>query len=162
MKNFEENFNKLNLNSKNAVNAYRSGRQFMVTGINTFFPGIRINNRLYPTIISSIVNEIFACELFLKSMLMIKNGNNTTKKHKLLDLYDSLDNEDIEKYLLKYEFRKELEKISNSFVMWRYCYEYDSIIINSEFVFDFCSTLEKINREKIFEEYNLDMEKSFI
>ena len=61
MNNLEQEYNKLNDVSKMAVNAYRSGRQFMMTGINTSGFGIVIHNRLYPTIIAAVVNEVFAC-----------------------------------------------------------------------------------------------------
>ena len=162
MDNFEQEYNKLNAVFKMAINAYRSGRQFMMTGIQTSGAGIVIHNRLYPTIIASVVNEVFACELFLKSMIMIKTGERTIKKHKLLELYDLLDIEKIEESLLKYNFREELQKISDSFVTWRYCYEYDRIVINRGFVFELCNVLEKENKKIIFKEYNLNMDQSFI
>lgn len=162
MNNLEQEYNKLNDVSKMAVNAYRSGRQFMMTGINTSGFGIVIHNRLYPTIIAAVVNEVFACELFLKSMIMIRTGKKSIKKHKLLELYDLLGIEAIEKSLLKYDIREELKKISDSFVTWRYCYEYDTIVINRGFVFELCNVLEKENKKIILNEYNLDMDQSFI
>lgn len=160
MENFEEIFSKLDSNSKNAINAYRSGRQFMVTGINT--SRVVMLDRLYPTIISSIVNEIFACELFFKSMLMIKTNTKAIKEHKLLELYNLLGNEAIKNSMSKYNFINELEKISDSFIIWRYCYEYGSLTINRGFVFDLCSTLEKLNKKIILSKYNLDMNQSFL
>ena len=162
MNNFEQEYNKLNDVSKMAVNAYRSGRQFMMTGIRTSGAGIVINNRLYSTIIASVVNEVFACELFLKSMIMIKTGEKSIKKHKLLELYDLLGIETIEKSLSKYDFRDELQKISCSFITWRYCYEYGTIVINRGFVFELCNVLENENKKIIFKEYNLNMDQSFI
>ncbi len=160
MDSFDEKYNKLDLEYRSAVNAYRSGRQFMMTGINT--SSAVMVDRLYPTIISSIVNEIFACELFLKSMLIIKTKHKIIKGHKLLELYNLLCDETIEKNMSKYDFVNELEKISNSFVEWRYCYEYDSMTINRGFVFDLCATLEKENRNIILEKFDLDMNQSFI
>ena len=163
MDNFEQKYNNLNDVSKMAINAYRSGRQFMMTGIQTSGAGIVIHNRLYPTIIASVVNEVFACELFLKSMIMIKTGEKSIKKHELLELYDLLDIETIEKSLLKkYDFKEELQKISDSFVTWRYCYECDTIVINRGFVFELCNDLEKENKKIILNEYSLDMDQSFI
>lgn len=163
MDNFEQEYNKLNEVSKMAVNAYRSGRQFMMTGIHTSGAAIVVNSRLYPTIIASVVNEVFACELFLKSMIMIKTGEKSIKKHKLLELYDLLNIETIEKSLLKkYDFKEELQKISDSFVTWRYCYEYDTIVINRGFVFELCNVSEKDNKKIILKEYSLEMDQSFI
>lgn len=49
MESFEEIYNRLDINSKKTINAYRSDRQFMVTGINTAMVGVIINKRLYPT-----------------------------------------------------------------------------------------------------------------
>ena len=162
MDNFEQEYNKLNEVSKMAVNAYRSGRQYMMTGIHTSGAGIVVNSRLYPTIIASVVNEVFACELFFKSMIMIKTGSKSIKKHELLELYDLLGIETIKNSLLKYDFREELQKISDSFVTWRYCYEYGTIAINRGFVFELCNILEKENKKIIFKEYNLNMDQSFI
>lgn len=160
MDDFQREYNKLNFISKRAINAYRSGRQFMVTGINTSF-GVTLD-RLYPTIISSLVNEIFACELFLKSLYMIKHQKEMNKIHKLFDLYEAIEDNEIKNKMTNYDFIDELKKINSSFITWRYCYEYNSLIINRKFVFDFCKILEEKNREVIFEKYNIDMTKSFI
>lgn len=161
MDNFEEIFNSLNRNSKKAINAYRNGRQFMVTG-NAGRLGIMINERLYPTIIASIVNEVFACELFLKSMIMIKFGKEAGKKHKLLELYEQLDDKEIKECLPQYNFDDELQKINDAFTVCRYSYEYESLQVYMGFIFDLCDVLEKNNKKRILKAYKLDMEKSFI
>lgn len=162
MKDFKEKYNALDNVSKSAINAYRSGRQFMVTGINTAGIGIMINKRLYPTIIASIVNEVFACELFFKSMIIIKTGKKKIEGHKLFELFNLLDNKKIEDKLLDYNFIEELQKISNAFVDWRYCYEYNTMTINRGFVFDLCKVLEIESKILILKEYNLNMDQSFI
>ena len=61
-----------------------------------------------------------------------------------------------------FEFEKELEKINNAFVNWRYIYESDESTIYNGFVNTLCEVLEEITREKILEIYKLNMLQSFI
>lgn len=153
---FEKKYAELDDISKMAINAYRSARQFKSVGDKTF--NIFSNP---PTIIAAIVNEIFACELFFKSLIMIKNKN-TVRGHLLNELYDLLDESDIKSRLANYNVEEEIEKISNSFQNWRYSYEQDELMINKNFVYDLCKILEIINKEKILNSYGLDMNQSFL
>ena len=78
--------------------------------------------------IPAIVNAAFACELYIKSILVT-----TTKEHDLEILYSQLDNEkqsEIRSYVDKcfnghptYKFDTCLKRASNAFVDWRYIYE---------------------------------------
>ncbi len=161
MNEFEEKYNNLDNIYKKAINAYRSAREFMMSGINNSVC-VMVNGRIYPTVISSIVNEIFACELFFKSMIMIKTGKLPDNQHKFVELYKRLDDKEIKKQLPSFDLDEELKKINTSFKVWRYCFQYDSLEINSGFIFALCKVLEESNRKLILKKFKLDMEKSFI
>lgn len=70
-----------------AINAYRSGREFKSLSAYSI---VNIDNRMYPTIIASICNKIFACELFLKSIIMI-NKKRLQSGHKISNLIQESD-----------------------------------------------------------------------
>lgn len=80
------------------------------------------------------VNSAFACEVFLKALLL-SYGMPAGKKHKLKELYEALP-EDAKEWI-KHETLihyggswtdafgfEHLEQISDAFVEWRYSYEY--------------------------------------
>jgi hypothetical protein len=155
MKRMKKEFNTLNANEKKAINAYISGREFMTIAKSTIALE-EISGKVYPTIVASIVNKALACELFLKSLYIIKY-NKCVNGHDLFNLYSKLGNKIIEKKLPNYNFIAELKKVRNSFVDWRYSYECDNLIVNMKFLTELCSVLEKINRSNISKQYNIDL-----
>jgi hypothetical protein len=157
--NFEQEYEKLNAISKKSINAFRNGREFKYLGSN---PLVKINNKLHPTIIASISNTAFACELFLKSIIMI-NTKKEVKGHLIDELVEKAGVSDkLKNNLLEYDIDKELNEIDNAFTVWRYSYEYDSLKINSKFLFQLCDELENINKNIIQEQFNINMDDSFI
>ena len=159
MENFETIFNRVNEIDKKCINAYRSAREFKNIGTQQL---IIIDNRLAPVIIASIVNTVLACELFLKSLIImdtkkIPKGHSIKKliiqSNILTELKQKLDN---------YDLDLEINGIDNAFVEWRYTYERDTMIINNGFLNNFCVVLEEISRKKILENYNLNMLDSFL
>ena len=96
-----------------------------------FDPGIT-NVEWYTT--PAIVNSAFACEVFLKALLLYYNIP-VKNEHKLKDLYELLPQNDKEQIkqetLIKYPVGwkdgfglERLEHISDAFVKWRYNYEH--------------------------------------
>lgn len=159
MNDFERIFNDLKIIDKKAINAYRSGREFKSLSAYSI---VNIDNRLYPTIIASLCNKIFACELFIKSIIMI-NKKQLQRGHKISSLIQKSGiSKILEKSFIKYNLENEISQIDNAFQVWRYSYEYDQLTINSGFLNDLCQLLEQICRQKIQEVYNLNMLESFI
>ena len=159
MENFEMIFNNLEDIDKKSVNAYRSARQFKSIAINQI---VFIEGRAYPTIIACITNKALACELFLKSII-IMNTKQLPNGHRIKDLVKEADIfEELKLMLNKYNLEDEINKISNAFIEWRYIYEINEATIFSGFLNDLCDTLEKVTRERILKIYNLDMLKSFL
>ena len=159
MNNFEIIYNNLNKLEKKSINAYRSGLEFKNLSIQKV---VYVNNSFKPTIIASITNKVFACELFLKSMLMI-NGIENNKDHLLFNLIKKLNiSDELEISLKEYNFIDEILKINNAFQDWRYIYEKDETIINCGFLESLCDELESKCRDKIKRTFNLNMKESFI
>ena len=104
------------------------------------------------------VNSAFACEVFLKGLLL-SYGKPAGKKHKLKELYEALP-EDAKEWIKEntlihyggnwtdtFDFEP-LEKISDAFVEWRYSYEYVpdktcSMKINIGFLIAFRNSLRE-------------------
>lgn len=159
MQNFETTFNNLNEIDKKCINAYRSAREFKNIGTQ---PVVITNNRMYPVIIASIVNNALACELFLKSMI-IMNTKEIPKGHSIKKLIIEANISAELKYKLNnYNFDVEIEGVDRAFIEWRYTYERNEMIINNGFLNSFCNALEEISRNKILKKYNLNMLESFI
>lgn len=159
MDDFETIFNNLDDIDKKSINAYRSAREFKNMATQ---PLVYINGRYYPTIIASIVNGVFSCELFLKSIIIL-NDKKIPKGHSLKNLLGNTNILlEVKNRLFEYRFEEELKKIDSAFVEWRYCYEKDTLILNSKFLNDFCNVLEEITRNKILNIYHLNMLDSFI
>ena len=91
---------------------------------------------------------------------MIKK-NNEIKIHELADLYKEIKSADIDRKLVGYNIEDELNKINDSFIKWRYCYESNSLCIHISFLFDFCKALEEESRKIILDEFNIDMNNFF-
>ena len=159
MQDFENTFNNLNEIDKKCINAYRSAREFKNIGTQLV---VITNNRMNPVIIASIVNKALACELFLKSII-IMNIKEIPQGHSIKKLIIEANISDELKYRLNnYNFNVEMEGVDSAFIEWRYTYERNEMIINNEFLTSLCNALEEISRNKILEKYNLNMLESFI
>lgn len=91
------------------------------------------------------------------------NTNNLVKEHSIKKLINQADiGRELKRNLNNFDFNVEIEKIDNAFIEWRYVYEYNEKTINNGFLIELCDTLEKINRDKILENYNLNMLESFL
>lgn len=110
------------------------------------------------TIIPAIVLKTFSCELYMKSLIAISN---IKKIHKLDELFMCLSEEDKDNIqgiiiciLSKNDsygidnFNKDLKKVANAFVEWRYFYEKSKININLEFLNALFGTLRIYVRRK--------------
>lgn len=113
----------------------------------------------------AIVNSAFACEVFLKALLLYYNIK-LKREHKLKDLYELLPKNDKEQIkqgtLIKYPVGWEngfglerLEHISDAFVEWRYSYEYvpgkrGSLQIDIGFLNAFRNTLRDVCCFRLF------------
>ena len=80
--------------------------------------------------IPGIVNCAFACELYLKSLLMVHGYQ--SRGHSIESLFRKLPDEIISQIIKEiegYKFENCLSNISNTFVDWRYSYEKESTLI---------------------------------
>ncbi|MDD2518738.1 MAG: hypothetical protein PHG18_02495 [Bacilli bacterium] len=119
---FETIFNNLDNIDKKSINAYRSARQFKNIAI---YPLVRIDDKVAPVLVACIVNKLLSCELFLKS-LIIMSTKEIPEGHHLIKLLEKSNVSSIViNRMSNFEFKKELEKINNAFVDWRYIYESD-------------------------------------
>lgn len=97
------------------------------------------------------VNLAFGCELYLKALLAI-NSINSKRLHRLDDLFELLPTElqnDINSRLVeRYPEendafgRKMIEVVANSFIEWRYCYEYNSLSCKNAYLTALADTLQ--------------------
>ena len=105
------------------------------------------NNRMYPVIIASIVNNALACELFLKSII-IMSTKEIPKGHSIRKLIIEANIADGLKYRLNnYNFDIEIEGVDSAFIEWRYTYERNEMIMNNGFLNDLC--IETILQSKV-------------
>ena len=99
-----------------------------------------------------IVNVAFACEIFLKSILL-SNGT-VGRGHNLKVLIDILSEEDksfLEEEMfhtyggnIKTHGVKYLESVSNAFMDWRYSYEKEEISTNARYLMVLSEALKKL------------------
>lgn len=105
-------------------------------------------------IIPIIVNASFACELYMKSIL-VKSGLPVKKLrkcgHKLDELFYILPDgqrNDIQKRMYNRgygnEFELHLGEISNAFIEWRYWFEGTEKCVENIFLGNFCDVLEEV------------------
>lgn len=139
------------------------GTKVTVRGDKTFI-------RIYPY----IVDKSFACEVYLKLLLLLEKDFNCKKiGHNIFKLYsktsDALKNDFIEAFKYKYgakaneEFlQNEIKNISNVFVDWRYIYEKTGIekSVNIGFLNAFCNCLDRYAQLKILEKLHYDVDKN--
>ena len=110
---------------------------------------LKKSNKLIPT----EVNACFACELYLKYLVIFEKNNIQMKtwdkvasKHDLKELYDMCSNNvRIQiKEKMEDDFENHLEKVKLNFIMLRYDYEYDKVTYSPVFVVNFMETLSEI------------------
>ena len=118
-----------------------------------------------------IVNKSFACEIYLKLILLENNIDFKDLKgingHKIFKLY-SKTNSDF-KSNLYHEMRlknftnieDKIENISEAFINWRYIYEKYEKIDSLDFMFldELCNYLDEKSKELILKNYNYDVNK---
>lgn len=106
----------------------------------------RINqNQVEWLLVPAVTNRAFSIELYLKAIL--KNDGALKEGHKLHQLFGALKHERRtqiieETGLDSQEFQRDLTKISNAFVEWRYLYEKDDIKIAWDFLQKFSSAVK--------------------
>lgn len=153
-------------------NNIKDGSVLKWGGAQITFRGNKSITRIFPF----IVNKSFACEVYLKLLLVERDFNfKKLKKHELhnlLKLYENTDN-DFKQILfnvfnskcgekLSKEFiEMEIMKISNVFKEWRYIYERineESIVFHG-FLNEFCEFLDRYTQQMIFNKYHYDVDK---
>lgn len=130
--------------------------------------GDRIISKHYPF----LVNKAFACEVYLKFLLLEYNINFKDLKgkngHNLLKLYEKVPL-DFKKSLLKYVSSRgtlnneslmiKLNSVSEVFTEWRYIYEkFDGISADFIFLDTFCNFLDESCRKEILKKYNYNVD----
>lgn len=131
-------------------------------------------NKIMTRILPFLVNKSFACEVYLKLILLEENVNfnillKNYEKHNLFKLYNLTNvKEDCKNYLKNYDkklsddyINDEIKKISNVFMEWRYIYEHfnQENIVNSDFLNIFCEFLDEYSIKLIQDVYNYDVTK---
>lgn len=103
------------------------------------------------------VNVCFACELFLKSLLLAEQYDfykmkKPEKRHNLYDLFSHL-SDDAKEYIKSYEYMKqfgrfdtELKQIGNGFEVIRYMPECRGMMVHVNFLFNFLCTLANVSK----------------
>lgn len=98
------------------------------------------------------VNACFACELFLKALLLAEQYNfykmkKPEKRHNLNDLFSHLSDE-VKDYIRNYDkmkpfgrFDMDLKQIGNGFEVIRYMPECKGMMVNVNFLFNFLCAL---------------------
>ena len=124
----------------------------------------KIGYRLQSHMVSGIVNSAFACEVFIKSLLVF-NGVSVEKihGHDLKILWGKLQKVDLQTALLvemrmrewfnsedETLFDKMLTEISNAFEYWRYIYEKRGGTINPNFLRGFRDVLREVCCNKLY------------
>lgn len=123
-----------------------------------------VEYRTLSHISASIVNSAFACEVFLKALLVFQGVDIRKKRiHKLQDLWREYAVQDpqsanlVEKHIndefttkSNDTFNKNLHLASNAFEHWRYIYEYNHGEINRNFLYYFRRTLRDMCCKNIF------------
>ena len=103
-----------------------------------------------------VVNSALACELFLKTIIMINSTPpQIVKAHELTTLFNLLSADDqinikeLFSQRMKHDFDSLIEEMSNTFVKWRYAYEQETIKINITGIL----TLAQVLNDYITENY---------
>lgn len=123
-----------------------------------------IEYRMYSHTVAGIVNSAFACEVFIKSLLVF-NGESFEKlnDHELKNLWSKYKNKDTEKTLLvergmlqwfdsdnEKMFDELLDVCSNAFQYWRYIYEKNEGSVHILFLRGLALSLRNVCCEEFF------------
>lgn len=132
-------------------------------------------NKCISKVFPFVVNKAFACEVYLKLLLIESNYDlkklKRGEKHNIFKLYEK-NNSNLKEYI-ENEFlifgesankeyvEKEIKDISNVFIQWRYIYEKlnEENVVNYGFLNMFCELLDKYSQEVIMKNYNYDVTK---
>jgi len=118
-----------------------------------------------------IVNKSFACEVYLKLILLENNIDFKDLKgingHKLCKLYSKTKSsfkKELQEYMIPKGFNNIDEKIKNiseAFINWRYIYQKYEIIDSLDFIFldELCSYLDEQSKQLILKNYSYDVSK---
>lgn len=123
-----------------------------------------VEHRMASHTVSGIVNSAFACEIFIKSLLIYNDYTiEDIKGHELNKLWEKLKQKDeeltnsVEKKMEEvfcsngdYTFSDLLNNISNAFEYWRYIYEKSSGTIYINFLKIFRDLLRNVCCEKLY------------
>lgn len=102
--------------------------------------------------VAAIINGCFACELYLKALIRLTKpaySFKSLKGHSLSNLFRELSKQNkiiansIETTTPAPDFNKELTKISNNFVTWRYIYEIKEPRTSFSFLYFFSKRLKE-------------------
>lgn len=174
------------LTARQFKNAIFDDEVFIISAKNRVFDISKINfdglfkpkfkgDKFVIRIMPYIVNKSFACEVYLKLILIIFNVDisdlKAKEKHNLYNLYMKMP-EDFKRILFRRYFKasdfevceefleEEIKKISNAFVGWRYIYETieTGSTINSGFLSWFCDTLDLYSKTLIKNKYKYDVD----
>ena len=147
---------------------YVTARQFKnIVNVDELVPTPKNNfkNKIYPF----IVNKSFACEVYLKLILMAtqkkkKRGHNLKELSQITNMDTQFKN-----YLLSnklkltdQEFEEYLNNISNAFEKWRYIYEKKNIKVMYGFLNTFCIFLDEYCINLMKELFNIDVDKELL
>ena len=102
--------------------------------------------------VPAIVNMAFACELYMKSILIL--NTETSKEHNLNELYHTLPPKIKEKIQQKFNsdtpyFQESLNKVADCFEECRYLYEYETLTVNLPFLWRFAEVLKEISHNQV-------------
>lgn len=142
-------------------------------GTKISFRGDKMISRIYPF----IVNKSFACEVYLKLLLVDIDFNfNTLKNYELHNLFKLYKNTDDYLKIVLFSFfykkygeqankqfiEKEISNISNVFKDWRYIYERvnEENIVNSGFLSTFCGFLDRYAQQLIKSKYDYNVDEN--
>lgn len=130
-----------------------------------------VEHRLPDYSVAGIVNSAFACEVFIKSLLIYRGVSieeivdaRGRGEHKLRELWTMLENRDPQtadlvkqkiQELFNFEddekFYEMLDNVSNAFVYWRYIYEKSNGKIHVNFLNFFRELLKEVCCEKFYD-----------
>jgi len=106
-----------------------------------------------------IVNLAFACEIYIKMLLIFEN-NKTMRSHDLFELFQKLSDDkqkNINNRMLQLGYKQnngmemnELYCLAKSFEQWRYRYEYSILNCNMGYLTTFATVLRDQCSEDIF------------
>ena len=113
----------------------------------------RDKNKLCPPV---IMNAMFSCELFSKSIIYSYDSISKEKKHTLYDLYkkfpDKIKTDIKDKFQNEIRFEQFLQEINDLFVIWRYRYEYQNMDTHYSFILEYMNILKNIT-DNLFAQY---------